>query len=672
MSTFLSPAIALMDRLSYQKKMAIVAILFLIPLSVTTYQVIKVSSDTISAARSEQIGITYIKLLRQFQQHVAEHRYLSSVVLSNKTDGDKLSEKNSEIEGDIKLIDEATQQNENTLGAAAQWTGIKSSWEKLKSSTSMSVEESKKAHDALIHDVISLYGGLSASSGLILDPSLDAIHLVLALTTDIPKAAEHGGQVRYYGMVFLTANRALTFNEKAQMLIDFEGSGMALEATDDEIQATLKISPDLKELLSGPLEGGIKNNSQLLGVVKKEILDENWNITSQEYNAMATKAVNSYFALFDVTGQALEQLLNARLAHEQQKRFLIIGLVISSLAVVLYFFMGFYRSSMQSIGNLVTASQQISDGDLCARIKTISGDELGAVAKTFNNMAEKFRSIIQQMATTSTHLATASEELSSVTQESKAGVQQQQNEFTQLATAITEMSATIQEVARNAAEAALSAEKADKSVVDGRRVIKDTMDAINKLTAQVESATGVINNLAKESENIGGVLSIIDGIAEQTNLLALNAAIEAARAGEQGRGFAVVADEVRTLAQRTKDSTHEIQQMIVKFRSGTSEAVKVMEQSYRQSQDGRNFAEKAGASFTEITSEVNKISSMNQQIATAAEEQSSVADEINRNIHKVTEIVDQVAAGTEQIAAASEGLAKLAAESQSGVARFKV
>lgn len=672
MAGLLSPIVSLMDRLSYQKKMIIVAAVFLVPLCVTTFQVINASREVISATENEQVGVVYIKLLRNLQQHLAEHRYLASVVISKKSGTDVLNDKNSEIEKDISAIDDATKQYESTLGVGSRWAMVKSSWEKTKNVTGVSADESKKAHDALIHDVLYLYDTVSAASGMILDPERDTIQLVLALIGDLPQAAEHGGQVRYYGMTFLTATRALTFDEKAGMLVEFEEAKNALKSAGDDITDVIETNPDMTDMLQAPIADAQQQNDKLLATVRKEIIEEDWNITANEYKDMSAKAVASFFALFDKSAEALETLLAKRLQREGQRMTLTIGLVIVSLGVVMYFFMGFYRSAIQSIEHLVRASRQVSGGDLCGRVTHISGDELGAVAKSFNEMTDKFRSIIQQMAETSQHLSTSAAELSKVTHDSETSVHDQKTEFDLVATAVTEMSATTQEVARNAAAAAVSAEQADRNVAEGQRVIKEAMDAINKLAAQVEDATHVIQNLEKESESIGGVLSIIDGIAEQTNLLALNAAIEAARAGEQGRGFAVVADEVRTLAQRTKESTQEIQQMIGKFRAGTSEAVKVMEQSYRQSQDGRKYAEKAGASFAEITSAVNDINSMNQQIATAAEEQSSVAEEVTQNIHRLNDLVAQVAAGTQQIAGSAEELAKIASESQAEVARFKV
>ena len=262
--------------------------------------------------------------------------------------------------------------------------------------------------------------------------------------------------------------------------------------------------------------------------------------------------------------------------------------------------------------------------------------------------------------------------MSLVMEETKRDTLQQQSETSQVVTAMNEMTATVQEVARHATEAASAANKADHASVEGKKVVLSTMNAIEALSSEVHSAANVISQLEKDSENIGTVLDVIKGIAEQTNLLALNAAIEAARAGEQGRGFAVVADEVRTLASRTQQSTQEIQAMIENLQVGAQTAVKVMDESRAKAESSVSQAAKAGGSLEDITHSVSLINDMNTQIATAAEEQSAVAEEINRNIVNISEIVDRTADGANQTSIASEELASLAAQLQQLVNQFKV
>lgn len=322
----------------------------------------------------------------------------------------------------------------------------------------------------------------------------------------------------------------------------------------------------------------------------------------------------------------------------------------------------------------VEAMNEIAEGggDLTRRLDAQGDNEISRLSAAFNSFAEKVRAMVSQVYGSTTQLASAAEEMSVIMVETNRSTLQQQSETSQVVTAMNEMAATVQEVARNATEAAAAASSADTAAAEGKRVVIATMSAIENLSSDVNSAANVIGQLEKDSENIGTVLDVIKGIAEQTNLLALNAAIEAARAGEQGRGFAVVADEVRTLASRTQQSTQEIQEMIEKLQVGAQSAVKVMDESRTKAEDSVTQAATAASSLETITNSVSLINDMNTQIATAAEQQSAVAEEINRNILNISDIVDRSADGASQTSTASEELANLAIKLQQLVNQFKV
>lgn len=313
--------------------------------------------------------------------------------------------------------------------------------------------------------------------------------------------------------------------------------------------------------------------------------------------------------------------------------------------------------------------EQNSDLSIYAEIN--STDEIGQMGNAFNSMMAKFKSVMVQVTGASSQLASASRQMSAISSQSNQGIQSQLLKSEQIATAINEMSATAQEVASSASTASQAAHDADNQAHEGELVVSRTVESISELNSDVQRIADVINMLSAESENVGRVLDVIKDIAEQTNLLALNAAIEAARAGEQGRGFAVVADEVRTLAGRTQDSTLEIQQMIEKFQRGTQDAVSVMERGKEKADSSMQQAGQAATALAEITRMVSKINDMNTQIASAAEEQTAVAEEINRNILSVNTITQQTSQGAEQTEQSSRELARLATELQSLVQTFK-
>lgn len=303
-----------------------------------------------------------------------------------------------------------------------------------------------------------------------------------------------------------------------------------------------------------------------------------------------------------------------------------------------------------------------NDFNTSLRCKVSGNDDVTQTATSANKLMENLKGTFREIKEVATELTLSTSQFYSLIEQTKIGAEAQEQQTLSAATAMNEMSATVQAVAVNADSAAAAAESADSEAAAGKEIVSSTIDVINTLAMEVDKAAEVITKLETESESIGVVLEVIRGIAEQTNLLALNAAIEAARAGEQGRGFAVVADEVRILAQRTQESTQEIRQMIERLQSGAGEAVSVMVQGRAQAKASVEQASKAGASLEAITKAVSDISTMNTQIARAAKEQSSVANDINMNISGIAKVSDETSSGAQEATKASEELDAIASK----------
>ena len=345
------------------------------------------------------------------------------------------------------------------------------------------------------------------------------------------------------------------------------------------------------------------------------------------------------------------------------------------LAVIACFvlFLGFVQKMIiKPAQNLVNDISQMALGDFTGKVSSSSSDEIGQIAESAETLQHDVGHLVKSINDTVFKLSASAEEMAHTTEQSNQAMTSQRQETDQVATAMNEMTATVHEVAQNAQQAASSAHHANEEVNTGQGVVNETISAIGSLVDKVERAAAVIHVLENNSKEIGTVLDVIRSIAEQTNLLALNAAIEAARAGEQGRGFAVVADEVRVLAKRTQTSTEEIQQMIEKLQSGANEAVEAMDESRTQADATRDTAARAGEVLNSITQAVMSINDMNTLIASASEEQNSVAEEINRNIVNISQGSDTTAEAAQRSAIAGEDLRNLAEDLKHAISRIKL
>jgi methyl-accepting chemotaxis protein len=394
---------------------------------------------------------------------------------------------------------------------------------------------------------------------------------------------------------------------------------------------------------------------------------------SQVASATALKKmVDQEIRLNDLNAQLTRSQTDVRDQETAQAKSTLIIVTVLALAFGLLAAWVITRQIVVPLQQTLTAVERVASGDLSHNLEVTRHDELGQLQSTLQRMVVSLRELIGGISDGVTQIASAAEELSAVTEQTSAGVNSQKVETDQVATAMHEMTATVQEVARNAEEASEAAVAADQQAREGDKVVGEAIAQIERLAVEVGNSTAAMGDLKRESDKIGSVLDVIKSVAQQTNLLALNAAIEAARAGEAGRGFAVVADEVRSLAQRTQKSTEEIEELIVGLQTGTQQVATIMDNSRSLTDSSVELTRRAGGSLESITRTVSAIQSMNQQIAAAAEQQSSVAEEINRSVLNVRDVSEQTSAASEETAASSVELARLGTHLQMLVGRFKV
>jgi len=674
MKSILLPAMYLMDRLRYPLKFGLIFLVVLIPLVMLSVFLITNINEDINLIENEQTGLAYIKVVRQPIEHIQQHRGMTSAFLNGATDfRSRIMEKRSVVDAKLAELAKVDRELGEALGTQGRIARIQQQWETIKAN---SLEQEPavaiKAHSDMLADLISLMSEVADASEITLDPRLDTYYLGDAVVSNIINLTENMGQARavgsgaaargnhteqsYVRLSVLASNiRAYAKRSAAGLAAAIKANDTVGEQLSSAVAANNRAIDDMQELL-----GIVLQDSRIVTVTDKKVFDT------------ATLAISGSYELYDAIALELERLFQERMDEASAIKNITLVVVIAVLALVVYLFAGFYYAVMNSLRLIGEATRSIAEGDLQTRLALDTRDELQQVASDFNGMTEAFQSVVSRISGATGQLATMAEETSVVTEQTNQSVQNQLKETTQVATAMNEMSATVQEVATNTANTSEAANEVTRQSAEGQRAMNDTIAQIQQLSQKVEGAGDVIQQLEQHSVEIGSILDVIKGIAEQTNLLALNAAIEAARAGEQGRGFAVVADEVRNLASKTQVSTEEINQMIEKLQSGSAQAVSAVTSSKELARMAVEQAAKTGEALSGITSAIQRVNDMSTQIASAAEEQSVVTEEINRNIVQINEMTEQTAVGAKQTSAASVDQTRLAAELQEMVSSFKV
>ncbi|MDH5544393.1 MAG: methyl-accepting chemotaxis protein [Gammaproteobacteria bacterium] len=414
-----------------------------------------------------------------------------------------------------------------------------------------------------------------------------------------------------------------------------------------------------------------KHRDKIVNDFRRDALtDENY----QRYLKTADSLLAFLSELEEIGDSKVEGQVDEINSIETRSSYSITVVILLGIATAVLSWWFSVKTIAQPIQNLSLKLQDISEGsgDLTTRLKVSGKDEVAIASSAFNKFVEKLQAMVTQLRDSVEQIDERSHSFRGITNDLRGNVVQQTSETHQVATAINEMAASVQEVAQNAAGASRAADEADKMIEQGNSVVKAAASAVKSLAQEVERSANVLGHLDEQSQAIESVLDVIKAIAEQTNLLALNAAIEAARAGEQGRGFAVVADEVRTLASRTQESTNEIQTMIGALQEASKQAVHAMEGGRSQAEQAVDETDRAASSLSAIRQGITRIVDRNAQIASAAEQQSSVAEEVNRNIDSINNLASESNSYADKTSNASQELSQLASEMRDVVSQFKI
>ncbi|QHA80516.1 HAMP domain-containing protein [Pseudomonas mediterranea] len=491
----------------------------------------------------------------------------------------------------------------------------------------------------------------------------------VARVAEVEKSLLQGGDVTLFNSV-VTLSRAVQQARYQVRGYTYSGKSEAQQPALEAIDAVLKLLARLPDQLPQEHAVNLQQASDSFNLYRAAVAQFR---DSQIENGAALQRMTEQGQLLIDSNQKLTVSQTAKRDHDvaQAKTVLIAAAALALLFGVIAALL-ITRQIVVPLGQTLQVAERVASGDLSHNLTSDRRDEMGQLQRAMQSMTVSLRQLIGGIGEGVTQIASAAEQLSAVTEQTSAGVSSQKVETDQVATAMHEMTATVQDVARNAEEASEAAVAADQQAREGERVVGEAIAQIERLANEVGNSTAAMGDLKRESDKIGSVLDVIKSVAQQTNLLALNAAIEAARAGEAGRGFAVVADEVRSLAQRTQKSTEEIEELIVGLQNGTEQVATIMDNSRGLTDSSVELTRRAGGSLENITRTVSAIQSMNQQIAAAAEQQSATAEEINRSVLNVRDVSEQTSAASEQTASSSAELARLGVHLQTLVGRFKV
>jgi len=674
--SLLYPAVALMNRLSFGMKFSLISVLFLLPMLATNYYLVR---DSWREFQGTRIELQSLDLLGSSLALRRDLETLNNQVQINATLGQagkagdlesKISALEQSVLGRLQSLHAVTSEPEQVAAFEGKRDELVAAFKAQQQETSLL---SKSALIGKLLNKAQMFSQIIASqSGLSRDSQSDLRQLNELITSVTPQVTQTLGEGRAMGAYslgqgFLNSSSSTRFDELLQQLEKLQAEyGLKLH---DALGSSTAAHTALDSLAKAS-HASLKQGSELFEehVVMADTLDAPWQGFYDAVSQLMAQTYQLDTATLAFIGQQLEQ----RLAQNRMHMVVLVAALTAVFLLIFYLYAGFYASTRTTLRRLGAMMDNVAAGDMTVTFVAHSRDELGELGQVFNGTVAKIHDLIERVGHTVSQVELQAGQVETVSARSNQAVCGQRTQIEQVATAMNQMSSTAQEVARSAAAAVNSAHSVNDETVSGRGLVQSQQGSIARLASEIDQSVRVINQLASDSQSISRVLEVIKSIAEQTNLLALNAAIEAARAGEQGRGFAVVADEVRTLARRTQHSTEEIEQMISRLHDGVAAAVKAMGTSHEMASGTVGQSEKVQRALENILGAAGSIVDQNQQIAAAVEQQTAVAHDIDRNIVEINRAGEHAAEGAHQTEAASRQLSMQVIELKQLIGAFRV
>ncbi|KPX86936.1 Methyl-accepting chemotaxis protein [Pseudomonas amygdali pv. mellea] len=671
----LSPGIYLTNRLRFPAKFAVLAIIIVIPLIVLGLRVFNSLNASIDTVAQERIGREYLHVVTpvlrlSMLQRAATNRLLAG----DASAAQDLASNRTQLETAFNNLADMDARQGSLLETESRVQRLRESARSLMESIKpgLSQDEVFAQWNEQLAQTLNFIYYVSATSGMVLDEDYASLFLIDLSTIRMPREINVAGQIRGITAGLSTGQGlSVPMRGSLESLLKIELQFRA--ELEQSIRLLKRRAPELAARIGDPIASATSTMDGFRNDLQAYVKGTEFSVPQgQALSARGNAVVAGLYKAQDEIQSALQGELDTRYSALLLQREVVIAMCVIMGLLLLYAFFSIYRALRLTIDGLLGVTRRLADGDLSARVQVSSKDEVADIANGLNLMAEAFASSISHMDRTSYELSDVAARLGTSIGLAKQSMNAQQAETEQVATAINEMTTSVADVAQNTEGAALAADEANTASRNGLRIMHQAHSTIQALAEEVEVSAQKVQALALHSQSIGGVIQVISTIADQTNLLALNAAIEAARAGEQGRGFAVVADEVRTLASRTQASTEEIRNIIQQLQSATDAAVQQMHAGQQKAQACISAASDASGSLSSISQGVERIVEMNTQIASAAVQQHAVSEDINRNVMEIRNSSGTLMLGIDNNAVTAEELARVATDMRNVVARFKL
>ncbi|WP_374602354.1 methyl-accepting chemotaxis protein [Niveibacterium sp.] len=670
MKALFGPAISLMNRLSYPKKYLVMGSMTSLAILILMFHLFTSLSASIRSSRDELAGLERLQVTQKLIRALQIHRGSSTAVLSgNKALEETRAAREKEIGELIGSLDKALA--ELPIGKGPAWQSVKDKWAQIRGGwAQMAPPDNLVAHTQLLADTIVFQVTVADDYGLMLDPEADSFYLIDAVVNKLPGVLESLGQSRARGTAILT-KKEISEQQKIELaaLLAQIDSQMRLA----RIGLEKAMRGDARDKLAGAgdeLGAAVKEVSD---VIRQDIISASFATDPKAYFDLTTRTIDKgYDKIFTVMLPTISGLVEARIARMTRTMVFDFASVSVLLAFAMWLWLGAYFAIVEQITNFSNEARRMAAGDLTARVPATTRDEMSQLVRSFNDMADAFSGLIRKTREGADRVTQASQEMARSASEISTASQQEADAASSMAASVEQMTVGITHISSSADDAGNVATEAGRLSDEGAAVVTRVVSEVRGVAEAVAHAAEVVEELGRHSDEISKIVGVIKEVADQTNLLALNAAIEAARAGEQGRGFAVVADEVRKLAERTAKSTQEITTMIEAIQRGTRSAVESMKTGVERVEQGVGLTEEAGVSMQAIHRGAGQVTQAVTDISMALREQSSAATELAQRVEQIAQMAEETSASVADNAGTARHLEALAEELQAEIRHFKL